>query len=99
MKTIFWCGWIFFAVQGAYGQGPLVAIEPAMEVSFSTVTNRFYRRETVSALTPDQWSPLTQTLWGNGSPLKQCVRPTATTQFFRTIEFDLTNGLRAYFPF
>jgi hypothetical protein len=76
-----------------------LTIAPAVEVTFDTVTNRFYRVEIASSLTSHQWKAITPTLWGTGALLKQSVRLEDSAQFFRVREYDLTNQLAGYFPF
>jgi len=79
---------------------PPVSIQPAVQVTFETRTNLYYQLETVSELSPNSWNTIGPPLRGNGQPLNQTVLTSpAVKQFFRTQEYDLTNGLFAYYPF
>jgi hypothetical protein len=88
----------FFALVFASAAQTLT-IAPAVEVTFDTVTNHYYRVEMASSLATNQWKAISPTLWGRGTPLKQSVKVGDSAQFFRVREYDLTNQLIGYFPF
>jgi hypothetical protein len=74
-------------------------IEPSVQITFETETNKFYQVETASSVDPDRWTPVGPTHWGYGKPLTQTVVTSPASQsFFRAREYDLTNALLAYFP-
>jgi hypothetical protein len=74
-----------------------ITIEPTVQVTFDTATNRFYQVEAASAAEPDRWEPVGLTRWGYGFAVEQTLPITHSAQFIRTREFDLTNGLVARF--
>jgi hypothetical protein len=76
-----------------------LTIAPAVEVEFDSVTNHFYQVEKASRIAPEEWTPVGPVHFGKGRPLTQSVTTTLAEElFFRTREYNFTNGLLTRFP-
>lgn len=81
------------------GQAPPLTIQHAVQVSFETSPNRYYQLEAAKQVAPTSWATVGPVRLGKGFPLSETVLVSPSAQqLFRTHEYDLTNGLFAYYP-
>lgn len=72
----------------------------AIRVEFDTIAGRYYQVQSTDKVGPPTWVPFSDPVKGNGSKQFVCASMDQTNQMlFRVVEYDLRNGLIAYFPF
>ncbi len=74
--------------------------EKAVEIGFDTVSGRYYQLQRSPNVEPAVWSNYGEPFKGDGTRNYGFTRTTSSSlSIFRLVEYDLSNGLIAHYPF